>query len=122
MDDSCWLRVSRLALDRDGYIAVSAAHRSTSHPEVFAAGDVCGRVDLALSRSGVHAVRAGPVLAHNLLAALEGRDLHTHKPRPRSLCLLATGPACHRILGGLERPRCVGLALEKPYRQTLCAP
>lgn len=88
----CWLRVSRLALDRDGYIAVSAAHHSTSHPEVFAAGDVCGRVDLALSRSGVYAVRAGPVLAHNLLAALEGRDLHTYKPRPRSLYLLATGP------------------------------
>ncbi|MBK9392472.1 MAG: FAD-dependent oxidoreductase [Uliginosibacterium sp.] len=86
-----WLSVARLALDVAGYVAVDATHRSLSHPEVFAAGDVCARSDTLLARSGVHAVRAGPVLAHNLFAALDGRPLKPYLPRRWSLYLLASG-------------------------------
>jgi NADH dehydrogenase FAD-containing subunit len=39
----------------------------------------------------VHAVRAGPVLARNLMAVLSGRPLTTYTPRRRSLYLLACG-------------------------------
>lgn len=87
-----WLQLSRLMLDENDYIAVDAHHRSLSHPNVFAAGDVCARQDLAMPRSGVHAVHAGPVLAANLLAELEGGAMITYKPRRRSLYLLACGP------------------------------
>ena len=87
-----WLRLSKLALDGDGYIKVSAEHRSLSHGEVFAAGDTCSRQDASLARSGVHAVHAGPVLAHNLLAVLQGTATRTYRPRRHSLYLLATGP------------------------------
>lgn len=87
-----WLRQTGLALDERGYILVDAHHRSVSHPDVFAAGDVCSRADTRMARSGVHAVFAGPVLAHNLLASLRGRKLKSYHPRRRSLYLLTTGP------------------------------
>jgi pyridine nucleotide-disulfide oxidoreductase family protein len=87
-----WLRSSQLMLDEKGYIAVDASHRSVSHDHVFAAGDVCARQDIAMARSGVHAVHAGPVLAANLLATLAGGPLTTYRPRRRSLYLLACGP------------------------------
>ncbi|MEO6354617.1 MAG: FAD-dependent oxidoreductase, partial [Burkholderiaceae bacterium] len=88
----CWLQPSRLMLDENGYIAVDRHHRSLSHLNVFAAGDVCARQDLAMARSGVHAVHAGPVLAANLLATLSDRPLAPYQPRRRSLYLLACGP------------------------------
>jgi pyridine nucleotide-disulfide oxidoreductase family protein len=87
-----WLGMSKLGLDAQGYLWVDAHHRSVSHPNVFAAGDVCARADALLARSGVHAVHAGPVLAHNLLAALDGAALQTYAPKRRSLYLLACGP------------------------------
>ena len=87
-----WLRDSGLALDEAGYVLVDAQHRSVSHPNVFAAGDVAMRNDVNLPRSGVHAVFAGPVVADNLLAGIEGRALQRYRPRRKSLYLLATGP------------------------------
>lgn len=87
-----WLQVSGLALDAEGFVQVGPGHASISHPEVFATGDVCSRVDVAMGRSGVHAVHAGPVLAHNLRALLEGGNPMQYRPRRHSLYLLATGP------------------------------
>lgn len=87
-----WLCSSGLALDTEGYVLVDSCHRSVSHPSLFAAGDVCARPDTPLARSGVYAVRAGPVLAHNLIAALMDEPLRPYHPRRRSLYLLATGP------------------------------
>ncbi len=89
---ACWLKLSRLGLDERGYISVDASHRSNSHTNVFAAGDVCTRTDTVMARSGVHAVFSGPVVAHNLIASLTGGRLIRYHPRQRSLYLLATGP------------------------------
>ncbi len=86
-----WLERSGLRLDERGYVAVDSTHRSLSHHHVFAAGDVCSRPDRHFARSGVHAVRAGPVLAANLAAALSGGALRNYRPRRRSLYLLACG-------------------------------
>lgn len=86
-----WLENSGLALDANGFIAVDACQRSTSHPNVFAAGDVSTRQDRQLARSGVYAVRAGPALSHNLSAVVAGRTLKTHQPPSRSLNLLSCG-------------------------------
>ncbi len=87
-----WLKSSGLHLDEQGYIAVDGRHQSLSHPDVFAAGDVCSRQDVNLARSGVHAVHAGPILAKNLLARLNGQELVTYWPRKRSLYLIACKP------------------------------
>lgn len=87
-----WLLQSKLKLDKNEYIAVDGYHQSLSHPNVFAAGDVCSREDLLLSRSGVHSVHVGPVLTANLLAKLKNGQMTTYKPRRNSLYLLACGP------------------------------
>ncbi|MEM8725625.1 MAG: FAD-dependent oxidoreductase, partial [Pseudomonadota bacterium] len=78
--------------DAEGFVAVDRYQRSTSHPHVFAAGDVAARQDRNVPHSGVHAVHAGPVLAKNLRAALTGAaPTHSYQPRPASLYLLSTG-------------------------------
>jgi pyridine nucleotide-disulfide oxidoreductase family protein len=86
-----WLRHSGLALDAAGFVQVDASHRSISHPQVFATGDVCVRVDVELARSGVHAVRVSPILAHNLLACLRNQPVRPYRPRRWQLYLLACG-------------------------------
>ncbi len=86
-----WLAGSRLALDDGGFVAVNAFQQSTSHPAVFAAGDVASRVDKPHPRSGVYAVRAGPPLLANLRAAWQGRPLKPYAPQQRTLNLLSCG-------------------------------
>jgi pyridine nucleotide-disulfide oxidoreductase family protein len=86
-----WLQASGLDLDTQGFISVDAHQRSTSHANVFAAGDVSSRQDRPLARSGVYAVRAGPALAHNLAAVVAGQNLKVHQPPARSLNLLSCG-------------------------------
>lgn len=86
-----WLAGSGLALDDAGFIAVNAFQQSTSHPAVFAVGDVASRVDAPRARSGVYAVRAGPPLMANLRAAWQGDSLRPYKPQKRTLNLLSCG-------------------------------
>lgn len=86
-----WLLPSGLALDPNGFVAVDACQRSTSHPQVFAAGDVSSRADRSMARSGVYAVRAGPALAMNLAAALAGNPLKEHQPPDTTLNLISCG-------------------------------
>ncbi|MBU3696373.1 FAD-dependent oxidoreductase [Dechloromonas sp.] len=87
-----WLTASGLALADDGFVAVGDGQRSVSHPSVFGAGDVASRVDAPHAKSGVYAVRAGPVLAENLSRALARQPVQSYRPQRRSLYLLATGP------------------------------
>lgn len=87
-----WVGASGIATDEAGFIAVDAHHRSISHPHILAAGDVAARIDRTLARSGVHAVRAGPVIAANLRALAAGEAPQArYEPRARSLYLLNTG-------------------------------
>ena len=86
-----WLAGSGLALDERGFIATGPTLQSTSHPQVFAAGDVASRSDVAHPKSGVYAVRAGPPLAHNLRRFIAGGELQAHLPKEKSLNLLACG-------------------------------
>lgn len=87
-----WPAQGGLACDAAGFILVDRHHRSLSHPHILAAGDVCARADRVLARSGVHAVRAGPVVAANLRALATGRAATaSYLPRPASLYLMATG-------------------------------
>lgn len=84
-----WLAQSGLACTAKGFVQVGANLRSISHANILAAGDVVERIDRPLERSGVHAVKAGPVLAANIRASVEGSRDHTYTPRHRTLYLLA---------------------------------
>lgn len=67
-------RRGRLALADDGGMAIRSDLRSTSHAAIFAAGDCASFVDQRVPKSGVHALRQGPVLATNVIAALARGD------------------------------------------------
>lgn len=86
-----WLRGSGLALDAQGFVATGPTLASVSHPAVFAAGDVASRTDAPHPRSGVYAVRAGPVLASNLIAAADGSAMRAWQPQRVSLNLISLG-------------------------------
>jgi NADH dehydrogenase FAD-containing subunit len=82
-----------IATDDDGFLLVDDMLRCVSHPEIFGAGDAVGLRDHpGLARSGVYAVRQGPVLRDNLAAAAgrAGR-LRRYRPQRRALALLNTG-------------------------------
>lgn len=86
-----WPKASGLQTDAEGFIAVDRHQRSLSHNHIFAVGDVASRQDTHVSRSGVHAVHAGPLLAANLRAACNNEEPHkSYRPRPTSLYLLST--------------------------------
>jgi len=85
-----WARSAGLATDERGFIKVDRCLRSLSHPGVFAAGDVASLQD-ERPKSGVYAVRAGPILADNLLAACGGAALRVWRAQRRSLGLLSLG-------------------------------
>ncbi len=85
-----WAAASGLATDARGFIRVDGSLRSESHAEVFAAGDVAALRD-PRPKSGVFAVRAGPVLAASLRAAATGKTPEPWSPQPRALALVSTG-------------------------------
>ncbi|MBM3491150.1 MAG: selenide, water dikinase SelD [Alphaproteobacteria bacterium] len=87
-----WLASSGLALDGQGFLRIDNSLRSVSHPQVFAAGDCAAFDALPLPKSGVYAVRQGPVLAENLRRAGQGVPLRDYRPQRRTLALIATGP------------------------------
>lgn len=85
-----WLDNCGLERDTDGFIAVDDCLLSLSFANIFAAGDVAGLGAQARPKSGVFAVRQGPVLAANLRAlALDANaQLRPYKAQPRFLSLL----------------------------------
>ncbi len=91
-----WLRDTDLALAENGLVQVNEFQQSISHPNVFAVGDVSVRVDAPHPRSGVFAVRAGPPLYQNLMAAHENKPLKPYQPQRHSLNLISCG-AGHAI-------------------------
>ena len=86
-----WLSESGLAVDESGFVRTNTCLQSVSHPAVFAAGDVASLDGHKLAKSGVYAVRQGPVLTHNLISTLCSRPLKTYRPQRRFLSLISTG-------------------------------
>ena len=86
-----WLRNTGLALDVRGFMRVDASLRAVGRDDVFAAGDMVAFDPAPIERSGVYAVRAGPVLASNLRAALAGARPTAYRPQRNALYIVSTG-------------------------------
>lgn len=81
-----------LALDSAGFIEVDETLEVAGVPGLFAVGDCAAFSAFPwVSRAGVYAVRAGPVLLENIEARLEGRPLRPWRPQRRFLALLNLG-------------------------------
>jgi NADH dehydrogenase FAD-containing subunit len=72
---------SGIPAGRDGGLLVNRYLQSVAHPEMFGGGDCISFSERPLAKVGVYAVRQNPILLHNLLAALEGREMQIFTPQ-----------------------------------------
>ena len=87
-----WIRESGFATDPHGFLLTNDCLQSVTYREVFGAGDCAVQEGHPRAKAGVFAVRAAPVLAANLRAAVGGGQLAKFRTDPRYLALVATGP------------------------------
>ena len=71
---------SGLPTGPEGGLLVNTYLQCPKYPEIFGGGDCIFFNDKPLDKVGVYAVRENPVLYHNLMASLEGKDLQSFDP------------------------------------------
>jgi NADH dehydrogenase FAD-containing subunit len=72
-------------------ILVNEHLQSVAHPEIFGGGDCIDLQNRPLAKVGVYAVREGPILYHNLGAALENGALTTFQPQEAYMLIFNLG-------------------------------
>lgn len=85
-----WPKQSGLQVDDNGFIKANEYLQNPGNEDIFVAGDVASLYD-PRPKSGVFAVRQGPILAHNLRAAATAKKLRKYKPQREFLGLISTG-------------------------------
>jgi NADH dehydrogenase FAD-containing subunit len=88
------IRAIGLPTDQQGGLLVDEHLCSVADPVVFGGGDCIALLGHGLAKVGVHGVRQGPILRHNLIAALQGRpraEFRAFHPQRRFLQILNLG-------------------------------
>ncbi|MEX1056243.1 MAG: FAD-dependent oxidoreductase, partial [Natronospirillum sp.] len=86
-----WPVVAGLDTANGGFVAVNKFLQSTSHPTVFAAGDVAEMINDPRPKAGVYAVRQAPTLYHNLRAYFAEAPMRPLRLQKQFLSLLSLG-------------------------------
>lgn len=76
---------------KDGFLEVDEYLRSPADPAIYAAGDCAHLVHDPRPKAGVYAVRAAPILAHNIRADLLGHQRKAFNPQKDFLKLVSLG-------------------------------
>ncbi|MDG2406971.1 MAG: FAD-dependent oxidoreductase, partial [Paracoccaceae bacterium] len=76
---------------RDGFIEIGADLGVVGDEALFAVGDCAVMAHARRPKAGVFAVRAAPILHHNLCAALSGRRRKTWQPQKNYLKMVSLG-------------------------------
>jgi NADH dehydrogenase FAD-containing subunit len=84
-------RDSGILTGPDGGLLVNSFLQSMAHPEMFGGGDCISFAEGPLAKVGVYAVRQNPILYHNLLAALEGKEMKTFMPQKEYMLIFNMG-------------------------------
>lgn len=86
-----WSWVAEMPLaDAAGYLPVND-RLQTGDPTIFAVGDCAELTFAPRPKAGVFAVRAAPILHHNLVAAVSGGTTRRFRPQTDYLKLVSTG-------------------------------
>lgn len=85
-----WVAESGLPC-QNGFLEVDEYLRSPADPTIYAAGDCAHLVHDPRPKAGVYAVRAAPILAHNLRADLLGLQRKAFRPQKDFLKLISLG-------------------------------
>ncbi len=85
------MRNSPLPLTEDGFVRVGPDLRVEGQADLFAVGDCAHMGHAPRPKAGVFAVRAAPVLLHNLRARVTGGRLRPFRPQKHYLKLMALG-------------------------------
>ncbi len=80
-----------LPVDADGFLLTRHTLQTVADAPIFAVGDAGTIRDTPTPKSGVYAVRQGPVLWRNLRHTVAGEPLEPYEPQQGFLKLLATG-------------------------------
>ena len=86
-----WFAEAGIDTDPCGFVSVNAYLQSTSHAEIFAAGDVAHADAQPRPKAGVYAVRQGPVLAENLRRFATGRRLRRFRAQRHAMAIIGLG-------------------------------
>ena len=86
-----WFAEAGIDTDSGGFVSVNKYLQSTSHPEIFAAGDVADADAQPRPKAGVYAVRQGPVLAENIRRFALGRRLRRFKAQRHAMAIVGLG-------------------------------
>ncbi|MBE1293293.1 MAG: selenide, water dikinase SelD [Rhodobacteraceae bacterium] len=86
-----WLATSDLPKDTQGFIHVDDQLLVSGRKDLFAVGDCAALLASPRPKAGVFAVRAAPVLHHNISAALTGGAMQPFRPQADYLKLMSLG-------------------------------
>ena len=86
-----WLKESGLSVDDKGFINARDSLQSTSHDDIFAAGDIVNVVNHPRPKAGVFAVRQGKPLSNNLRRVLFSQKPKSFSPQKTLLALISSG-------------------------------